>query len=184
MGDLRHNSFKTMMNDVVDFGSCCECGSCVACPHNVIEMVEGKPKQTAKASAPADFCGVSEGAGCDVCATVCPRLWPRETHLRQAVFSNDRKESWEGVFGVFRNIFVAKSKDPIISESGQDGGVVTALLDWAYETGNIDGAIVSAVGEEDQPCFPTPKVAKDRGQFEIVQVAGIPAEQSSVRASC
>ena len=43
MGDLRHNSFKTMMNDVVDFGSCCECGSCVAaCPHNVIEMVEGK----------------------------------------------------------------------------------------------------------------------------------------------
>ncbi len=163
MGDLRHNSFKTMMNDVVDFGSCCECGSCVAaCPHNVIEMVEGKPKQTAKASAPADFCGVSEGAGCDVCATVCPRLWPRETHLRQAVFSNDRKESWEGVFGVFRNIFVAKSKDPIISESGQDGGVVTALLDWAYETGNIDGAIVSAVGEEDQPCFPTPKVAKDR----------------------
>ena len=56
-----------------------------ACPHNVIEMVEGKPKQTAKASAPADFCGVSEGAGCDVCATVCPRLWPRETHLRQAV---------------------------------------------------------------------------------------------------
>ena len=95
MGDLRHNSFKTMMNDVVDFGSCCECGSCVAaCPHNVIEMVEGKPKQTAKASAPADFCGVSEGAGCDVCATVCPRLWPRETHLRQAVFSNDRKESW------------------------------------------------------------------------------------------
>ena len=49
MGELRHNSFKIMMNDVVDFGSCCECGSCVAaCPHNVIEMVEGKPKQTAK----------------------------------------------------------------------------------------------------------------------------------------
>ena len=56
MGELRHNSFKIMMNDVVDFGSCCECGSCVAaCPHNVIEMVEGKPKQTAKASAPFDF---------------------------------------------------------------------------------------------------------------------------------
>ena len=81
------------MNDVVDFGSCCECGSCVAaCPHNVIEMVEGKPKQTAKASAPFDFCGVSEGAGCDVCATVCPRLWPRETHLRQAVFSKEREK--------------------------------------------------------------------------------------------
>ena len=49
MGELRHNSFKIMMNDVVDFGSCCECGSCVAaCPHNVIEMVEGKPSKRLK----------------------------------------------------------------------------------------------------------------------------------------
>ena len=55
-----------MMNDVVDYGSCCECGSCVVvCPHNVIEYVDGKPKQTAKESAAFDFCGVSEGAGCD-----------------------------------------------------------------------------------------------------------------------
>jgi NAD-dependent dihydropyrimidine dehydrogenase PreA subunit len=35
---LHHNSFKDMMNFVVDAGSCCECGSCVlVCPHNVIE---------------------------------------------------------------------------------------------------------------------------------------------------
>jgi coenzyme F420 hydrogenase subunit beta len=155
--NLLHNSFKDMMNDVVDYGSCCECGSCVVvCPHNVIEYVDGKPKQTAKESAAFDFCGVSEGAGCDVCATVCPRLWPRESHLKDAVFGAER--GFEDIFGVFKHIFVARTKRADIAEAGQDGGIVTALLAWAREAGRIDGAVVSAVGSEDKPCFPTPKV--------------------------
>ena len=155
--NLLHNSFKDMMNDVVDYGSCCECGSCVVvCPHNVIEYVDGKPKQTAKESAAFDFCGVSEGAGCDVCATVCPRLWPRESHLKDAVFGEER--GFEDIFGVFKHIFVARTKRADIAEAGQDGGIVTALLAWAREAGRIDGAVVSAVGSEDKPCFPTPKV--------------------------
>ena len=146
------------MNEVVDYGSCCECGACVlACPHNVIEYIDGKPKQTAKADAAFDYCGVSEGAGCDVCATACPRLWPRETHLRDAVFGNDRP--FEDIFGVFRQIFVARTRREDIAAAGQDGGVVTALLAWARENDHIDGAAVSAVGDEDKPCFPTPKLA-------------------------
>ena len=37
---LFQNSFKDMMNDVVEAGSCCECGSCVlVCPHNVIDYI-------------------------------------------------------------------------------------------------------------------------------------------------
>ena len=145
------------MNDVVDAGTCCECGTCVlACPHNVIEYIDGKPKQTAKASALFDYCGVSEGVGCDVCAAVCPRLWPREDHMRDVQFGNDRP--YEDIFGVFRNIFVARSTQPDLAEAGQDGGIVTALLAWARATDRIDGAIVSAVGEQDDPCFPTPKV--------------------------
>lgn len=145
------------MNDVVAAGSCCECGSCVlVCPHNVIEYIDGKPQQTAKASAAFDYCGISEGVGCDVCAAVCPRLWPREEHLRDAQFGNDR--AYEGVFGVYRHIFVARTKRDDILERAQDGGVVTALLAWAQESGTTDGAVVSAVGEGDDPCFPSPKV--------------------------
>ena len=145
------------MNDVVAYGSCCECGACVAvCPHNVIEYIDGKPKQTAKSAAAFDFCGVSEGAGCDVCATVCPRLWPRETHLKNATFGDER--SFEDIFGVFRHIFVARTRDPALAEAGQDGGVVTALLAFARAAGHIDGAVVAGVGESDKPCFPTPKV--------------------------
>ncbi|MDA1001637.1 MAG: Coenzyme F420 hydrogenase/dehydrogenase, beta subunit C-terminal domain, partial [bacterium] len=158
MNPLHHNSFKDMMNDVVDFGSCCECGSCVlVCPHNVIEYVDGKPKQTAKKSAAFDYCGISEGVGCDVCAAVCPRLWPREIHLRGAQFGEARP--WEGIFGVYRRIFVARTLREDLKARIQDGGIVTALLAWSLEKGKIDGAVVSAVGPDDDPCFPTPKVA-------------------------
>ena len=162
---LQHNSFKDMMNDVVDAGSCCECGSCVlVCPHNVIEYIQNKPQQTAKASAAFDFCGISEGVGCDVCATVCPRLWPREDHLQNAVFKDDRP--YEDIFGVYRHIFVARTRRPELIERGQDGGVVTALLSWAKNADVIDGAVVSAVGEEDDPCFPTPKVVTTESEIQ------------------
>ena len=154
---LYRHSFKDMMHDVVDAGSCCECGSCVlVCPHNVIEYIDGKPKQTAKADAGFDYCGISEGVGCDVCASVCPRLWPRETHLKDAVFGNERP--FEDIFGVYRHIFVARTKRPEIMARAQDGGIVTALLSWARRADVIDGAVVSAVGPDDPPCFPSPKV--------------------------
>jgi len=169
LDSVYRNTFKDMMNDVVDYGSCCECGACVvACPHNVIEYIDGKPKQTAKESASFDFCGVSEGAGCDVCATVCPRLWPREEHLKQSVFGSH--SDYEDIFGVFKHIFVAKTKRPEVAEVGQDGGVVTGLLSWALGAEEIDGAVVSAVGEDDAPCFPSPKVVTS--QDEVVSSAG------------
>ncbi len=167
---LFHPSFKDMMNDVVAAGSCCECGSCVlVCPHNVIEYIDGNPKQTAKAKADFDYCGISEGIGCDVCASVCPRLWPRENHLRDAAFG-DRGSDFEGIFGSYKHIFVARTKRDDIMERAQDGGIVTALLAWALEAGKTDGAAVSAVGEDDDPCFPSPKVATS--DKEIRESAG------------
>lgn len=159
LDSLYHHSFKDMMNDVVAAGSCCECGTCVlVCPHNVIEYIDGKPKQTAKESAAFDYCGISEGVGCDVCATACPRLWPRESHLKQAVFG-DKPEGYEGIFGNYRHIFVARTKQESLLDRAQDGGVVTGLLTWARENGHIDGAAVSTVGENDAPCFPSPTMA-------------------------
>ncbi|MCF7982039.1 MAG: Coenzyme F420 hydrogenase/dehydrogenase, beta subunit C-terminal domain [Pseudomonadales bacterium] len=169
MKSLHHNSFAIMMNEVVDAGRCCACASCVlVCPHNVIEYIDNIPKQIAKKDAPFDYCGISEGAGCDVCANVCPRLWPREEHLKDIVFKNDRP--YEGVFGIYRHIFVAKTKRDEIKERAQDGGIVTALLAWALRKGKIDGSVVSAVGDNDNPCFPSPKVATT--EKEILSSAG------------
>lgn len=150
------HSFKDMMNDVVAYGSCCECGTCVlVCPHNVIEYVNSKPKQTAKASAAFDFCGISEGIGCDVCAQVCPRLGPREFHLEETVFADQKGRMYNGGFGRYQEIFVARAKDPRILERCQDGGVVTAMLIYGLEKGLLDGACVSSPDPE-APCAPKP----------------------------
>lgn len=163
-------TFKDMMNDVVSYGSCCECGTCVlVCPHNVIEYVDGKPKQTAKASADFDYCGISEGIGCDVCAQVCPRLAPREFELPEQVFAEQEGKMHSGGFGRYQEIYAARVKDPRVLEVAQDGGVVTALLLHALRTGRIDGAIVSAA-DPDRPCAPRPACATT--EEEILAAAG------------
>jgi len=149
-------TFKEMMNEVVAYGSCCECGSCVlVCPHNVIDYVDGKPKQVAKAANPFDYCGISEGIGCDVCAQVCPRLGDREHHLTDRVFSENH--AYRGAFGVYRRIVAARCKDPEVLKRCEDGGVVTTILAWGLRTGTFDGAVVSAIDPQ-KPCQPRPTV--------------------------
>jgi len=149
-------SFKEMMNEVVSYGSCCECGACVlVCPHNVIDYIAGKPKQTAKASAAFDYCGISEGIGCDVCAQVCPRLDEREHHLSAGVFGA-AEDAYRGAFGVYRRVVAARCTDPEVLARCEDGGVVTGLLAWARRNDVIDGAVVSTVDREN-PCAPKPR---------------------------
>jgi coenzyme F420 hydrogenase subunit beta len=154
---MSHVTFKQMMNEVVAYGSCCECGACVlVCPHNVIDYIDGKPKQVAKASAAFDYCGMSEGIGCDVCAQVCPRLGTREFDLRDAVLPREEKV-FEGVFGRYRRIVAARAKDPEVLARCQDGGVVTTILCHGLREGLFDGAVVSAA-DEAMPAAPKPKV--------------------------
>jgi coenzyme F420 hydrogenase subunit beta len=151
-----HPRFKEMMNEVVHYGSCCECGSCVlVCPHNVIDYIDGKPKQVAKASAAHDFCGISEGIGCDVCAQVCPRLGEREHHLTDSVFP-PAADTYRGAFGVYRRIVAARCTDPEVLARCEDGGVVTGLLAWARRNDVIDGAVVSTI-DPASPCAPVPR---------------------------
>jgi coenzyme F420 hydrogenase subunit beta len=151
-----HPRFKEMMNEVVHYGSCCECGSCVlVCPHNVIDYIDGKPKQVAKATAARDFCGISEGIGCDVCAQVCPRLGAREHHLTDQVFE-PAPDAYRGAFGVYRRVVAARCTDPEVLARCEDGGVVTGLLAWARRNDVIDGAIVSTV-DPAAPCAPVPR---------------------------
>ncbi len=71
---------------------------------------------------------------------------------------------------MYRNIFVARTRRDELKGRVQDGGIVTAILTWALKQNEIDGAVVSAVGADDDPCFPTPKVATTVD--EIRQSAG------------
>ena len=145
--------FKNLIQDVVNFGSCCECGACVlVCPYGVIEYVNGKPKQTARPSAPEDYCAVSEGIGCDVCAKACPRLDLDDATLQQTL---GLEGGYETPYGPVEPLFVVASKNAELLSQAQDGGFVTQFLIWALKTGRIDAA-VAAIKDPKLPAKPTP----------------------------
>lgn len=75
--------------------------------------------------------------------------------LEESIFG--RKRRMEEEFGVYRRIVIAKATDDKILKVCQDGGVVTALLTYAFENGIIDGAAVSGVSPE-KPLYSVPKL--------------------------
>jgi len=87
--------------------------------------------------------------------------------LESFVFGRPR--TGEESFGIFKRILVARSRDGEVIKKCQDGGVATALLLEALESGLINGAIVSGV-DPNIPWLPVPKVATTRE--EIIASAG------------
>ena len=182
MGAAMNPSFKEMMNEVVAYGSCCECGSCVlVCPHNVIDYIDGKPKQVAKATNPFDYCGISEGIGCDCCAQVCPRLGEREHHLTDRVFPDN---------GAYRGALrrVPPHRRGALQGSGDPGALRRRrrrhrrFSVWGLRNGTFDGAVVSAIDPR-QAVPPLPKVGDHGRRRDLAAPArGTPTARTTWRS--
>jgi len=141
----------------VESGACAGCGACVvACPYRgVLEYSAGEPKV------------MGECRVCGICPQVCPRYAVQIDDLERFVFGRARKP--EEDFGIYREIHVAKSVDDEVLKCCQDGGVATALISSALDSGVIDGAIVSGVNPS-APWLPMPFVAASRS--DVLRYAG------------
>jgi coenzyme F420 hydrogenase subunit beta len=123
---------------------CSGCAACIlVCPFGCLEYFEEKPNLIKK-------CEV-----CGICPRVCPRFDFSQATLEKLVFERERQANEE--FGVYRRLAVAQAANGIIQRSGQDGGVVSALLAYAFGNGIIDSAVVSATSPE-KPWFPVPRL--------------------------
>jgi coenzyme F420 hydrogenase subunit beta len=122
-GELEHKVITSMI--------CCRCGTCEAfCPK--IEHKENRPAL------------VEYDPLCGLCFAYCPRTFLDMGDMESKLFGRTRNAD-EGL-GIYNKAVSAQA----LSREGkaQDGGVATALLVQALESGMIDCAIVTDRDEE------------------------------------
>jgi coenzyme F420 hydrogenase subunit beta len=124
-------TFSNLILEVVNPGLCQRCGACVAfCSainYGALELDSaGQPRY-------ADKNKCIEGG---LCYEICPAIDKLEEETKRNV-------SWTAPMGRVSDITIARAKDPAIRRTATDGGVVTALLVYLYQTGRIDGAVVT-----------------------------------------
>jgi coenzyme F420 hydrogenase subunit beta len=148
-------TFFNLVQEVQKPGLCHRCGGCVtfctAVNYGALELdTDGKPR----------YKDMEKCIECGLCYCICPEIDELEEETK-------RKAVWSAPFGRIIETGVARAKDPEIRGKATDGGVVTALLLHLFDTGRIDGAIVT------KPCGPfqrRPKLAVSRD--EISEAAG------------
>ena len=151
---------KTVQS-IVDNCLCTGCGACAGiCPAHVIEM-KTNCSGYLYAAVDSRLCIL-----CGKCAKVCPSNPDNEysteiDHLR-----------------IGKNIagYVGYATEPVIRNMSQSGGVVTALLCYLLERGDIEGAIVNNLNEKTA----RPECTLATSKEAIIDAAGSYYSQSPV----
>ena len=134
-GGFRAVDFLAEM--VIDINKCIGCAACVTiCPTDVFDYADERP-----VNARPDKC-----VYCILCAEVCPVLRPTDSGL-----SNDLgllKPVKNDGYGPYAYGVYARATDPEFLEKGQDGGMVSALLIHGLEKGDLGGAVLGDVLED------------------------------------
>ncbi|MGH2750299.1 MAG: Coenzyme F420 hydrogenase/dehydrogenase, beta subunit C-terminal domain [Actinomycetota bacterium] len=166
MAASERKHWKHLYSEIVATEICCGCSACiVACPHKVLELRDFDPTQM-DFNSPFDNCVHGED-GCSLCAMACLRLDPALDLIEEGVHGRRRDQNQPE--GTYRSKTLARAADERILARGQDGGAVTALLAWALDAGELDGAVVAAPSE-DVPWLDEPKVV--RTSDELLATAG------------
>jgi len=121
---------------IVETNLCCLCGACkVVCPVEAITIENDRPN-------------IDEGKciHCGLCNFHCPRtLLP--LNILKAYVSGPQSSFFQDLnvqpYGPYKLIKSASAQNNKIKASCQDGGMVTAFLQYLFEKDEIDGAVVA-----------------------------------------
>lgn len=165
------NQWKELYEEVISFGTCTGCAGCViACPHDVIgyDHQSGgyKPFHLEDELGPADCTHGQKG--CTSCTRACPRFRTWEEDANEHLFARDRED--DEMSGIYQDILLTRASDDMVHQMGQDGGLVSALLIWAFDKGYIDGALTSFLEGDGSTWKAKPGVAATKD--EVLASAG------------
>jgi coenzyme F420 hydrogenase subunit beta len=160
-----------LFTEVVTSGLCTGCSACViACPYDVLgyDDTEGNYRPFhVDADGGPDNC--THGLkGCTLCTRACPRFRSWEPDIENHLFGRPRTD--EEVAGIARRTVLARATDLDVQGTGQDGGLVSALLIWAFEHDVIDAALVSGLEGDGSTWKAVPRVA--RTKEDVLATAG------------
>ena len=162
--------WKELYAEVITTGLCTGCAGCVVtCPHDVIgyEHEEGKyiPFHLEEELG-LDNCIHGE-KGCTTCTRACPRFRAWEPAADMHLFGRVREPNEMG--GIWRQLLLTRAANDEEHTKGQDGGYVSAMLNWLLEHDYIEAALVSGV-EDDDAWKAKPVVVTNRD--EVLATAG------------
>lgn len=121
-------SSSDLEQEVFSQNLCTSCGACVnICPY--IKVVRDKV-------AVIEPCGLTEGK----CYDFCPRTLTDIASLDKSVFGKARADY---SLGPYISIEMAQARDSEIRCRAQYGGVVSALIKYALDTGEISNAVLT-----------------------------------------
>jgi len=84
---------------------------------------------------------VGKCAICEICYYQCAAVEFPQEEIETWLFKRTRRR--DELIGIVKGVYVGKATRTEIQSQAQDGGVVTALLAYALDTGLIDAAVVA-----------------------------------------
>ncbi len=124
-------TFLNLIEEIQKNGKCNLCGRCVT----FCSVINNEALRMDNDGWPY-VKDINRCIECGLCYRICSQS--------QGMAKNTRKEDTPGTsFNHSMKVLIARAKNKIFRQHGTDGGVVSSILARLFDTGKIDGAIVS-----------------------------------------